>query len=157
MSELGWISGRFLPNNSGRFESRWATVKVPSTTNAIMLQNMQETTLGIWIAHGEGRYVPAADSAADSTTQTAMVYVDHERNATENYPENPNGSYQGITGICSKDGRHLAMMPHPERSIYQWQSSWMPSEIKEELDQLGYQEFYPWFEMFRNAYNWCKV
>jgi aconitate hydratase len=79
----------------------------------------------------------------------ALRYVDHYGQATERYPFNPNGSPQGLTGLCSPDGRHLAMMPHPERSFLQWQAHWLPHEMKGELAAS------PWLKMFQNAYNWC--
>lgn len=149
MSQLGWIPGEFRPNTSGRFESRFATVKVlPS--KSIMLQGMEGTTMGVWIAHREGRY----QNKVKRKNQSCLRYVDLNNYATEKYPHNPNGSSGGITGVCSNDGRHLAMMPHPERSILSWQAPWMNPSFKEELKD--YHGFYPWFEMFRNAYRWCN-
>lgn len=150
MAELGWVPGKFRENESGRFESRWATVKIKKS-RAIMLQNMEESTLGIWIAHHEGRYEPDPEHPAVE----CLNYVDNIGRETMNYPENPNGSPSGITGLCSLDGRHLAMMPHPERSIYSWQAPWMNDELKNTLEECYYSSYFPWLEMFRNAYRWC--
>jgi phosphoribosylformylglycinamidine synthase len=71
---------------------------------------------------------------------------------TEDYPFNPNGSREGITAICSSDGRHLAMMPHPERALLPWQCHWVPEDMKQELQEIGVS---PWMRMFQNAYAWC--
>ncbi|MFA5354822.1 MAG: phosphoribosylformylglycinamidine synthase, partial [Thermodesulfovibrionales bacterium] len=126
MALLGWVpwqgicdsvQPRFIRNKSGRFESRWVTVKIlPSP--AIMLQGMIDSVLGIWVAHGEGRlYFP--DSLIHQRVQwdnlAPIVYVDDSGKRTESYPFNPPGSISGIAALCSPDGRHLAMMPHPER------------------------------------------
>ena len=78
----------------------------------------------------------------------AMVYTDDGGNATEAYPFNPNGSPGGLTGLCSPDGRHLAMMPHPERTFLPWQCHWLP----EGMQSLPVS---PWLKMFQNAYQWC--
>jgi len=138
-------------NTSQRFESRWATVKVLDS-NAIMLKGMEELVFGIHVAHGEGR-LHFPDKKIFEQIQrdglAALVYVDDDGRATEKYPFNPNGSPQGLTGLCSPDGRHLAMMPHPERSFLPWQAHWLPYEMKRELAAS------PWLRMFQNAYNWC--
>ena len=78
-----------------------------------------------------------------------MFYVDDQGEATEQYPFNPNGSPSGIAGLCSPDGRHLAIMPHPERVFLAWQAHWLPESLKE-------LEVSPWIKMFQNAYEWCK-
>jgi phosphoribosylformylglycinamidine synthase len=83
-----------------------------------------------------------------------VVYVDDEGRVdgpvSESYPFNPNGSPYGITGLCSPDGRHLAMMPHPERAFLKWQWPWMPTELDTGL------EVSPWLRMFQNAREWCE-
>ena len=80
-----------------------------------------------------------------------MNYVDDDNKNTERYPFNPNGSVNGITGVCSDNGRHLAMMPHPERCFLKWQ---MPY-IDDYLNDIDV-KFSPWFMMFINAYKWCE-
>jgi phosphoribosylformylglycinamidine synthase len=70
-----------------------------------------------------------------------MRYVDFKGNKTQSYPHNPNGSTDAIAGICSKDGRHLALMPHPERSFLKWQLPWCPIDLKD--------DYTPWFNIFR--------
>ena len=146
MAELEWIPKcKFLKNRSERFESRFSTVRI-NKTNAIMLQGMENMTLGVWVAHGEGKYSP--DYLIQD--QVAIQYIDPTTNEeTLKYPFNPNGSINGITGICSKNGRHLAMMPHPERCFLKWQVPYEPHLSKET-------KYYPWFKMFTNAYEWCK-
>ncbi|MEW6067563.1 MAG: phosphoribosylformylglycinamidine synthase [Nitrospirota bacterium] len=160
MALIGWIpwkgipdntQPRFIHNKSGRFESRFSTVHIlPSP--AIMLKGMEGSTLGVWIAHGEGRlYFP------DNKIQEEVIgkdlapvrFVDDNGEFTETYPFNPNGSPSGITALCSPDGRHLAMMPHPERTFLKWQWAYMPEDWKKTLKAS------PWLKMFQNAKKWC--
>ncbi len=118
-----------------------------------MLKNMAGSSLGIWVAHGEGRlYCPNPEilSEASSRNLTPIVYVDDKSMATEQYPFNPNGSSSGVTAFCSPDGRHLAMMPHPERVFRLWQWPWIPEEWKSSLHVS------PWLQMFQNARIWCE-
>lgn len=79
----------------------------------------------------------------------SVRYVDDQGLPTEEYPMNPNGSPLGIAGLCSEDGRHLAMMPHPERSVLTWQWPWMPEDWYQSLSVS------PWMRLFENGYNWC--
>ena len=157
---LGWvpwqglapeIQPRFVRNISGRFESRWSTVKV-FDSRAIMLKGMENLVFGIHVAHGEGRLQFPDETILTTIRDKSLVslaFVDDEGNPTEKYPFNPNGSPAGIAGICSKDGRHLAMMPHPERSFLAWQAHWLPEEMKSQLS------ISPWMKMFQNAFQWC--
>ncbi len=156
---LGWVpwqgiaperQPRFVGNTSGRFESRWATLRVRES-RAIMFEGMEDLVFGIHVDHGEGRLSfpdPAIRAEAEAEGMTPVVYVDDDGRPTEAYPFNPNGSPGGIAGLCSRDGRHLAMMPHPERVFLPWQAHWLPEEMK------GL-EASPWLRMFRNAYDWC--
>jgi len=160
MALLGWVpwSGlseteqpRFIRNVSERFESRWATVKIQENP-AIMLNNMTGSQLGIWVAHGEGRVHfpnPELLEKVQRENLAPIAFVDDNSEPTEQYPFNPNGSPQGITALCSTDGRHLAMMPHCERAFLKWQWPWMPLDWQENLTAS------PWLTMFQNAYNWC--
>lgn len=160
MALLGWVpfkkvhietQPRFIHNRSGRFESRWATVKIlPSP--AIMLKGMENSALGVWVAHGEGRINlvnPGDRAIIDYDGLAPIQFVDDDGYCTEKYPFNPNGSEGGITALCSADGRHLAMMPHPERVFLKWQWPWMPAEWK------GLKAS-PWLQMFQNARTWCE-
>jgi phosphoribosylformylglycinamidine synthase len=155
MSLLGWIGKyRFVENTSGRFESRFPTVRV-NDSKSIMFKGMSGMSFGIWSSHGEGKLVSSDDGddiPEDLVTQGGVVglqYVDKDGVPTEDYPHNPNGSPFGITALCSEDGRHLAMMPHPERSFLNWQLPWIPSNVKLNLKNVS-----PWFLMFKNAYDW---
>jgi phosphoribosylformylglycinamidine synthase len=157
---LGWVpwqdiepelQPRFVRNISGRFESRWSTVKVLKS-NAIMLKDMEDLIFGIHVAHGEGRlHFPDRKILQQATEEglAVLAFVDDVGNPTEQYPFNPNGSPNGLTGLCSRDGRHLAMMPHPERSFLKWQAHWLPEDMKTGLKAS------PWLKMFQNAYSWC--
>ena len=144
---------RFIHNNSGRFESRWTTVEILESP-AIMLKEMAGSVLGAWVAHGEGKLdFPDLNILKDVKKKNlaTIAYVDGMGARTEKYPFNPNGSIGGITGLCSEDGRHLAMMPHPERSFLKWQWPWMPDELNKEW------EVSPWLKMFQNAREWCDL
>ena len=161
---LGWVpwlgisdhqQPRFVQNVSGRFESRWVTVKILESP-AIMFKGMTDSTLGIWVAHGEGRlHFPDPKLMDEVINQklVPMVFVDDEGRVdgkiSESYPFNPNGSPFGMTGLCTPDGRHLAMMPHPERSFLKWQWPWMPGYLKDGTKES------PWIQMFQNAREWC--
>jgi len=158
---LGWIpwqgiedkcQPRFIHNVSGRFESRFSAVKIfPSPS--IMLKGMEGSTLGIWVAHGEGRaYFPKEDilKKVEKDSLAPVRYVDDDGKVTAAYPFNPNGSVNGIAALCSPDGRHLAIMPHPERTFLKWQWAWMPEDWKKELKAS------PWLRLFQNARQWCE-
>lgn len=159
MALIGWLpwkgiaedaEPRLVHNKSGRFESRWVTVKVlPSPS--VLLRGMAGSTLGIHVAHGEGRLLFPEAHIADEIRDAQLVplvYVDVDGNATEAYPYNPNGSPEGWTALCSRDGRHLAMMPHPERCFLKWQWPYMPEKWR------GLNAS-PWLKMFQNARSWC--
>jgi phosphoribosylformylglycinamidine synthase len=158
---LGWVpeqglsaerQPRFVANSSGRFESRWTTVKVENSP-AIMLRGMEGLVFGIHVDHGEGRLHFPDEMIFDSVKEEGLVplvYADDDGEATEKYPYNPNGSPEGMAGLCSPDGRHLALMPHPERVFLPWQAHYLPPEMKN-------LEVSPWMQMFRNAFDWCQV
>ncbi len=161
MALLGWIpwqgiednvQPRFIHNSSGRFESRFSQVKILSSPS-IMLKGMEESVLGIWVAHGEGRaFFPDRDilKKINDDNLAPMRYVDDSNEITTQYPFNPNGSENGIASLCSPDGRHLAIMPHPERTFLKWQWPWIPEKWKQELKAS------PWLKMFQNAREWCE-
>jgi phosphoribosylformylglycinamidine synthase len=139
---------RFTHNASGRFESRWSTVRV-APSPAVLLAGMEGSVLGVWVSHGEGRaHFPSAAvlARARAGRQLPLLYTDDAGAATEAYPMNPNGSPGGIAAMCSADGRHLAMMPHPERCVRSWQWPWMPAAWRE---SMGIEA--PWHTMFVNA------
>jgi phosphoribosylformylglycinamidine synthase len=161
MALLGWVpwegipdkaQPRFIRNKSGRFESRFSTVHI-SPSPSIMLSGMESSTLGVWIAHGEGRlYFPDNEiqQVVISKGLSPIRFVDDEGQFTEVYPFNPNGSPSGIAALCSPDGRHLAMMPHPERTFLKWQWPYMPEDWRKNLEAS------PWLKMFQNARQWCE-
>jgi phosphoribosylformylglycinamidine synthase len=161
MALLGWVPGkgisdklqpRFIRNRSGRFESRFSTVRIlPSP--AVMLEGMEDSTIGVWVAHGEGRlHFPEREMMREVIRKeiAPVRFVDDDGKFTETYPLNPNGSPLGITALCSSDGRHLALMPHPERTFLKWQWPYIPKEWGKDLEAS------PWLRMFQNAREWCK-
>jgi phosphoribosylformylglycinamidine synthase len=161
MALLGWVpwpdieeksKPRFIGNRSGRFESRFSTVSILESPS-IMLSGMEGSVLGVWVAHGEGRaFFPDTDVYKRVVAEglAPVRFADDAGEHTEAYPFNPNGSPLGITSLCSPDGRHLALMPHPERAFLKWQWRWMPEEWK------GSQKASPWLRMFQNARTWCQ-
>jgi len=161
MALLGWVpfkgtpdekQPRFIRNQSGRFESRWLTVKIKKGP-AMMLRGMEDSKLGIWIAHGEGRlYCPDAEifQQIKKKKLAPIVFSNDEGKTAKKYPFNPNGSLDGIAALCSPDGRHLAMMPHPERVFLKWQWPYLPEEQNKNW------KVSPWLKMFQNAREWCE-
>lgn len=161
MALLGWVpwrttdtptklQPRFIKNRSGRFESRFLSVKIEKSP-AIMFKGMVGSTLGIWSAHGEG-LLQIDKTGLEQALEANLIplfYSDDCGNKTENYPFNPNGSPRGIAGLCDPTGRHLAMMPHPERSFLLWQLAYLPEDLKKNLLAS------PWLKMFQNAREWC--
>jgi phosphoribosylformylglycinamidine synthase len=152
---------RFIQNTSRRFESHWGTVKITKSP-AIMLKGMEGSILGIWSAHGEGHLHcpdPEILSEARKKGLAPVAYVDDAGKPTEKYRFNPNGSPFGINALCSPDGRHLAMMPHPERSFLLWQWPWIPEEWKTKYQKTTVGDFHlwasPWLKLFQNARKWC--
>lgn len=160
MALLGWVpwrgiadtaQPRFIHNRSGRFESRFSTVRIYKSPS-IMLEGMEGSVLGVWVAHGEGQaHFPDTGiyNKAMALNLAPMRFVDDMCEPTQAYPFNPNGSPLGITALCSPDGRHLALMPHPERSFMPWQWAWMPEQWRHEM------KVSPWIRMFQNARQWC--
>ena len=134
---LGFPKGRLVENKSQRFESRFVNIKA-KTSDSFWLKGLSEVTCGMWSAHAEGRFV--FDELIDES-QIAFVYTDPNFNATEVYPYCPNGSKGGVAGVISRNGRHLAMMPHPERSILRYQLAWCPEFITN--------DFTPWMNLFQ--------
>lgn len=104
------------------------------------------------IVHFIGRIVFRSEEIYQDVCRDKLVavkYVDDQGKPTEIYPFNPNGSRDGIAALCSDDGRHLAIMPHPERCFLPWQCAWMPQEMRKNYDVS------PWYKMFQNAFDWC--
>lgn len=143
MVELGLVGGEYaqktkmLHNASHKFESAFVNVTIPEN-NTVMLKSLAGQRLGVWVAHGEGKfYLPEGKEAY----HIGMEY------SYEAYPGNPNGSDYAVAGIASQDGRHLAIMPHIERSLKPWNWPYYPQERKDD-------EITPWVEAFVNAYKW---
>ena len=130
---------RMLHNDSHKFESAFLGLTIPEN-NSVMLGSLSGSKLGIWVAHGEGKF---------SLPEGEENYNIVAKYSYDSYPGNPNGSDYSVAGICSKDGRHLAMMPHLERSIFPWQNAYYPH--KRHLDEVT-----PWIEAFVNAREWVE-
>ena len=117
----------------------------------IMLHGMEGSTLDVWVAHGEGRCFWPDDAVKEEAMRqncVALKYVDDDGNVTMEYPMNPNGSEGTVVGLTSPDGRHLCMMPHPERLFMKYQWPYWPEEWESPVS--------PWLKMFQNAREWCE-
>ncbi|MDP2424663.1 MAG: phosphoribosylformylglycinamidine synthase [Bacteroidales bacterium] len=143
MVELGLVfpepvkKPRMLHNASNKFESAFLSVDIPEN-HSVMLSSLAGSRLGIWVAHGEGRFhLPHAESK----------YHIAAKYSYDDYPGNPNGSKFNTAAVCSDNGRHLAIMPHLERSILPWQWAWYPEDRQND-------EVSPWIEAFVNARKW---
>jgi phosphoribosylformylglycinamidine synthase len=131
---------KLLHNSSNKFESAFLGVDI-TESNSVMLKSLSGSKLGIWVAHGEGRFqLPYPEKEY----HVAMKYSYTE------YPGNPNGCDYNVAGLCSEDGRHLAIMPHLERAIFPWNWAYYPKERKND-------EITPWIEAFVNARNWITA
>ncbi len=145
MVELGLINPNHTQktkmehNKSHKFESGFVNVTV-QPNNSIMLKPLTGYKLGIWIAHGEGKF---KFPMTEDQYNIALKY------SYSGYPANPNGSDFDAAGICSADGRHLAMMPHLERAIFPWQCAYYPAEYK-------HHEVTPWIKAFVEARQWIE-
>lgn len=146
MAELGLLypeheeKHKMRHNRSHKFESGFVGLDIPKN-HSIMLGSLSGTKLGVWIAHGEGRFEFPYDE---------KQYHIVAKYSYDGYPANPNGSPWAVAGVCSADGRHLAMMPHPERSIFPWQCGYYPA------DRLG-DDVTLWIEAFLNARRWIEA
>ncbi|WP_291862600.1 phosphoribosylformylglycinamidine synthase [Marinilabilia sp.] len=130
---------KMLHNDSHKFESIFLTMKIQEN-NSVMLKSLAGSQIGVWVAHGEGKFeFPLEESA----------YNIPGKYGYDAYPANPNGSDYNAAAICSDDGRHLAMMPHLERAVFPWQWGYYPE------DRAG-DEVTPWMGAFVNARKWVE-
>lgn len=153
---LGWVAPetpeetrrpRFIHNASRKFESRWLSVTVLESP-CKLLEGMAGATLGVWVAHGEGRAFFPDPQLRRETLQNNLAplrYADDDAAVCGDYPFCPNGSDSAIAGLCSPDGRHLALMPHPERAVFRWQWPWSPPNLADD------DTYSPWLRLFQNA------
>lgn len=132
----------FAANRSGQFEARLSLVKV-NPSNSLFFDGMAGSLLPVATAHGEGR--AQFEQTPVGEEQIALQYVDPDGRPAVGYPQNPNGSPDGITGLCNEDGRVTIMMPHPERTLRTVNFSWAPAD---------WPEVSPWQRMFNNARLW---
>ncbi len=147
MAELGLLypehekKHTMLHNDSHKFESQFIGLTIPEN-NSVMFGSLSGSKLGVWIAHGEGKFnFPYEESRYNVIAKYSYA----------GYPANPNGSDYSVAGVCSTDGRHLAMMPHLERAIFPWQWGYIPT------DRRNNDEVTPWIEAFVNARKWVEA
>jgi phosphoribosylformylglycinamidine synthase len=135
---------KFTRNKSEQFEARFSLVEVQSSPS-IFFAGMEGSRIPVAVAHGEG-FADFSQQGDASTAQVAMRFVDHQGQATERYPFNPNGSEQGITSVTTPDGRFTVLMPHMERVHRNVQMSWTPQDWTSDGS--------PWLRAFQNARRW---
>ena len=129
---------KMLHNDSGKHESAFTSVTIQEN-NSVMMSSLAGSTLGVWISHGEGKFhLPEGEEKYNIVSKYGY----------DAYPANPNGSDYNTAMMCSKDGRHLVMMPHIERSTFQWNWANYPAGRKDEVS--------PWIEAFVNAREWIE-
>lgn len=133
------VHGKMKHNLSQKHESGFTSVTIQKN-NSVMLSSLEGATLGIWISHGEGRFL---------LPETENQYHIVAKYAYANYPANPNGSDYNTAMLCDKTGRHLVSMPHFERSIFQWNWANYPEGRHDEVS--------PWIEAFVNARKWIEA
>ncbi|MES2851802.1 MAG: phosphoribosylformylglycinamidine synthase [Bacteroidota bacterium] len=130
------VHGKMLHNESNKHESIFTSVTVQEN-NSVMLSSLAGSTLGVWVSHGEGKFnLPMGEENYNIVSKYAY----------EGYPANPNGSHFDVAMLCDKTGRHLVMMPHIERSTFQWNWAHYPKDRDDEVS--------PWHEAFVNARKW---
>jgi len=135
---------KFVKNESEQFEARFSLVQIQKSPS-ILLKGMEGTRIPVAVAHGEGRMEFEGNISANIESLVGLNYVDSNGKNTETYPQNPNGTQNGMTGLTTTDGRVTIMMPHPERVFRSIQNSWHPDEWQEDA---------PWMRLFRNARKW---
>lgn len=130
------VHGKMLHNESNKHESIFTSVTIQEN-NSVMLSSLAGSTLGVWVSHGEGKFnLPMGEENYNIVSKYAY----------EGYPANPNGSHYDVAMLCDKTGRHLVMMPHIERSTFQWNWAHYPKDRDDEVS--------PWHEAFVNARKW---
>ncbi len=132
------VHGKMIHNESQKHESSFTSVAVQKN-NSVMLSSLEGSTLGVWISHGEGKF---------SLPKTEDQYNIVAKYGYEGYPNNPNGSDFNTAMLCDTTGRHLVMMPHIERSTFQWNWANYPENRQDEVS--------PWLEAFVNARLWIE-
>jgi phosphoribosylformylglycinamidine synthase len=132
------VHGKMHHNNSHKHESIFTSVKVQEN-KSVMLSSLAGSTLGVWVSHGEGKFnLPMGEANYNIVAKYGY----------EGYPANPNGSDYNTAMLCDATGRHLVMMPHIERSIFQWNWANYPKDRNDEVS--------PWEEAFVNARKWIE-
>ncbi len=136
--EHGDQHGKMTYNDSHKHESNFTSVKIQKN-NSVMLSNLEGTTLGVWISHGEGKFrLPLSEEK----------YAIVAKYGYSEYPANPNGSDYNVAMLCDRTGRHLVTMPHIERSVFPWNWAHYPKDRNDKIS--------PWIQAFVNAREWVK-
>lgn len=142
---------RFYGNDSEQFQSSYVSVRIEQSP-AIMFQKMVGSTLGVWVAHGEGKLTCDDDQVLQRLLNENLIplrYVDETGQPTQLFPFNPNGSFSAAAALCTPNGRHVVSMPHPERDLFPWYIQWLPRKWRQL--QASY-----WLQPFQTIREWCE-
>ncbi len=132
------MHGKMTYNDSHKHESSFSSVKIQKN-DSVMLSSLAGSTLGVWISHGEGKFIlPQSEENYDIVAKYGY----------EGYPASPNGSDYNTAMLCDKTGRHLVTMPHIERSIFPWNWAYYPKDRNDTVS--------PWLQAFINAREWLE-
>jgi len=113
------------------YNCRWVYLKHENNGNCVFTSRIPKgKVLRIPVAHGEGRFIFAKEKEKEhlerlyDNDQLVFRYCTEEGKYAEGkYPDNPNGAFHDIAGICDPSGKIFGLMPHPERAYYNWQQS----------------------------------
>ncbi|WP_445382489.1 phosphoribosylformylglycinamidine synthase [Robiginitalea sp. IMCC43444] len=130
--------GKMTYNDSQKHESSFTSVTI-GKNHSVMLSDLEGTTLGVWISHGEGKFSLPYEAGKYNIVATYGYKA---------YPSNPNGSDYNTAMLCDDSGRHLVTMPHIERSIFPWNWACYPEERDDVVS--------PWLQAFVNARKWIE-
>jgi len=111
------------------YRCRWVYLRHENSGRCIFTDGIPRgKVLRIPVAHAEGRFIFPKEREKKllerllDNDQLVFRYCDGSgRPADGRYPENPNGSFYDIAGICDPSGTIFGLMPHPERAFYGWQ------------------------------------
>ncbi|MDR2830899.1 MAG: phosphoribosylformylglycinamidine synthase subunit PurQ [Methanobrevibacter sp.] len=106
LAEVGLVPGIFTVNENSKFICQWENLKVKTNRTPFTKNYKKSEIIKMPIAHSEGRYFNQSIELLKDQDQIVLQF-------TEN---NPNGSLNGITGVCDESGLICAIMPHPERA-----------------------------------------
>lgn len=107
LTEAGLLPGALQKNRGLRFLCMPVAIRVESADSVLTEGVVAGTVLSIPINHFEGNY---------TCDEATLAQLRSERRVVLRYVDNPNGSVDGIAGICNEGRNVVGLMPHPERA-----------------------------------------